>query len=67
MSGEKKLFLLGVNVDLLEAYQKWSDDELRSLNGQLDYVLRKALRESGRVSVNKDTNLKKTEKKETKK
>ncbi|OFZ29330.1 MAG: Arc family DNA binding domain-containing protein [Bdellovibrionales bacterium RIFCSPHIGHO2_01_FULL_40_29] len=67
MSGEKKPFLLRVNADLLEAYQKWSDDELRSLNGQLDYVLRKALRESGRVSVNKDTNLKKTEKKETKK
>ncbi len=68
MSGEKKPFLLRVNADLLNAYQKWADDELRSLNGQLDYVLRKALREAGRASIIKDKEnvLKKIEKKDNK-
>ena len=66
MSGDKKPFLLRVNADLLEAYQKWSDDELRSLNGQLDYVLRKALREAGRASLPKEDVLKKSEKKNSK-
>lgn len=49
MPENRKPFLLRVEKKLLEAYQKWASDELRSLNGQLDYVLRKALKEEGRM------------------
>jgi hypothetical protein len=46
---ERKPFLLRLDPALHEALQKWADDELRSLNGQIEYVLRRALAESGRV------------------
>jgi hypothetical protein len=48
MSEKKKSFLLRVDKGVLDAYQKWANDELRSLNGQLDFILRKTLREAGR-------------------
>jgi len=47
---ERKSFLLRVDGELLARMQKWADDELRSLNGQIEYLLRKALRETGRIS-----------------
>jgi hypothetical protein len=47
----KKSFPLRVNPDVLAAMQRWSDDELRSVNAQIEYVLRKALVESGRVKI----------------
>lgn len=40
-----------INPDVLAAMQRWSDDELRSLNAQIEYVLRQALVESGRVKL----------------
>ncbi|HUP64165.1 MAG TPA: hypothetical protein VM557_02640 [Thermoanaerobaculia bacterium] len=46
---ERKPFLLRMDPRLHEALQKWSDDELRSLNGQIEFILRKALVESGRL------------------
>lgn len=46
---ELKPYLLRLPKPILEAYQKWAEDELRSLNGQLEYVLRKALKEDGRL------------------
>jgi hypothetical protein len=49
MSGEQKSYLLRLPKPILEAYQRWAEDELRSLNGQLEYVLRKALKEEGRL------------------
>ena len=45
---EKKPFLLRVDRSLLEAYQRWAGDELRSVNGQIEFVLRDALRKAGR-------------------
>jgi hypothetical protein len=33
---------------VLDALRRWADDELRSANGQIDYLLRKALRDAGR-------------------
>ena len=45
---EKKAFLLRVDRDLLDAVQRWADDDLRSMNGQIEFVLREALRRSGR-------------------
>lgn len=34
---------------MLQALQQWADDEFRSVNGQIEYVLREALLKSGRV------------------
>lgn len=45
---ERKPFLLRVDRDLLDAVQRWADDELRSLNGQIEFLLREAVRQRGR-------------------
>jgi hypothetical protein len=45
---ERKPFLLRVDRDLLDAVQRWADDELRSLNGQIEFLLRDAVRQRGR-------------------
>jgi len=45
----KKAYPLRINPDVLKAMQRWSDDELRSVNAQIEYVLRDALRKSGRL------------------
>lgn len=46
---EKKAYPLRINAQVLDAVQRWADDELRSLNAQIEYVLREALRKSGRL------------------
>jgi hypothetical protein len=46
---ERKPFLLRIDRDLLDALQRWADDDLRSVNGQIEFVLRRALREAGRI------------------
>ncbi|MFC5576480.1 Arc family DNA binding domain-containing protein [Lysobacter niabensis] len=46
---EKKAYPLRINADVLNAAQRWADDELRSLNAQIEYVLRDALRRAGRL------------------
>jgi len=46
---DRRAFLLRVDPAVLEAVQAWANDELRSLNGQIEYVLRQALREGGRL------------------
>ena len=45
----KKAYPLRIHTDILDAMKRWSDDELRSLNGQIEYVLRDALRRAGRL------------------
>jgi hypothetical protein len=47
----KKSFPLRISPDVLAAVQRWSDDELRSVNAQIEYVLRKALVDAGRVKL----------------
>ena len=47
---EKKAYPLRINAEVLAAAQRWADDELRSLNAQIEYVLREALRKTGRLS-----------------
>ena len=49
MSSERKPFLLRLDKEVLNTLQRWADDELRSLNGQIDYLLRQALKEAGRT------------------
>ena len=47
-------FLLRIDPRVLEALRRWADDELRSVNGQVDYVLRQALRKAGRLKDGRD-------------
>ena len=44
---EKKAFPLRLDPDLYEALRRWADAELRSVNGQIEYILRKAAAERG--------------------
>ncbi len=45
---DRKPFLLRVDREILDAVQRWADDDLRSLNGQIEFLLRKALKEAKR-------------------
>ena len=45
---DRKPFLLRVDRDLLNEVQRWADDDLRSLNGQIEFLLRRALQDAGR-------------------
>ena len=45
----KKAFPLRINENIWQAVRRWSDDELRSVNAQIEYVLREALRKAGRL------------------
>ncbi|MEC8474471.1 MAG: Arc family DNA binding domain-containing protein [Planctomycetota bacterium] len=45
----KESFLLRTDEKILNALRSWADDELRSANGQLDYILRQALRDAGKL------------------
>ena len=45
---ERKSFLLRIDAAVLEAAQRWANDELRSVNAQIEFVLREALKRAGR-------------------
>ena len=45
---EKKKFLLRLDAALYDALEKWAADELRSINAQMEYVLKEAVRKAGR-------------------
>ena len=47
---DRKPFLLRIDRDVLEAVQRWADDDLRSLNGQIEFLLREALKKAKRLS-----------------
>ena len=51
---ERKSFLLRIDARVLDAVRKWADDDLRSLNGQVEYLLRRALKEHGRGPKTED-------------
>ena len=46
---ERKPFLLRIDAGVLEGVQRWANDDLRSLNAQIEYLLREALRRAGRA------------------
>lgn len=46
---DKKAYPLRISSDVLDAAQRWAEDELRSVNAQIEYVLRDALRKAGRL------------------
>ncbi len=49
--GARKAYPLRINAQVLDAVQHWADDELRSVNAQIEYVLREALRKNGRLKT----------------
>ena len=53
MAAEKKAYPLRISATVLEAVQRWSEDELRSVNAQIEYLLRDALRKAGRLKPGK--------------
>ena len=46
---DKKAYPLRISAEILDAVQRWAEDELRSANAQIEYVLRDALRRAGRL------------------
>jgi len=52
---ERKTFLLRVDPELHEALQRWAGDDLRSVNAQIEYLLRRALQAAGRLKSTPDT------------
>ena len=52
---EKKAYPLRMSPEVLDAIQRWADDELRSLNAQIEYVLREALRRNGRLKTSESS------------
>ena len=45
---ERKSFLLRLDPRLLDAVQRWANDDLRSVNAQIEFILRRALQQAGR-------------------
>ena len=47
---DRKPFLLRIDATVLEGVQRWANDDLRSLNAQIEYLLRESLRRAGRAN-----------------
>ena len=63
MATDKKAYPLRISAEILDAVQRWSEDELRSVNAQIEYVLRDALRKAGRISAGARSSDQETKKK----
>jgi hypothetical protein len=51
---ERKAFLLRIDPGLLDAVQRWANDDLRSLNAQIEFLLRRAVQEAGRSAARRN-------------
>lgn len=52
---KKKSFVLRIDPDVYDAIEKWAAQEFRSANGQIEWIINKALRDARRVVENKNT------------
>jgi hypothetical protein len=59
--GDRKEFLLRIDQKLHDELRRWADDDLRSLNAQVEWILRRAIDQRRRETTDKD---KKTDKKQ---
>jgi hypothetical protein len=50
---DRKPFLLRIDPSVLEALQRWANDDLRSLNAQIEFLLRRAAQQAGRLKDDK--------------
>jgi hypothetical protein len=57
VAAERKNFLIRVDPALLDAVQRWANDDLRSLNAHIEFLLRDALRRAGRLPKAADSSL----------
>ena len=53
MTGEKKAYPLRISAEIIDAVSRWAEDDLRSVNAQIEFVLREALRKAGRLKQTK--------------
>ncbi|HOI87076.1 MAG TPA: DNA-binding protein [Lentimicrobium sp.] len=53
--GQKKSFALRIDTELMEALEKWAADEFRSTNGQIEWIISRALKDAKRLKTNKNT------------
>lgn len=51
---EKKPFALRINPEIMKAIEKWAADEFRSVNGQIEWMLNKSLKDAHRLKEKKD-------------
>ncbi|MFY0690245.1 MAG: Arc family DNA binding domain-containing protein [Cyclobacteriaceae bacterium] len=51
---KKKPFALRMNENTMKALEQWASDEFRSTNGQLEWIINKALKDAGRLPKKKD-------------
>lgn len=51
---EKKSFVLRIDGATYDALERWAADEFRSVNGQMEWIVAKALKEAGRLPKGKD-------------
>jgi hypothetical protein len=49
MSNTKKSFVLRIDTQMLKAVEQWAADEFRSTNGQIEFLLREALKKASRL------------------
>ena len=50
----KKAFVIRIDQEILECIEKWAADEFRSCNGQLEWIIAKALKDIGRYKVSSE-------------
>ena len=50
----RKNYPLRIDAEVLDAVRRWADDDLRSLNGQIEFLLRQMLRNAGRLTKGAD-------------
>ena len=50
---KNKSFVLRIDLEMMEAIEKWAADEFRSVNGQIQYILDQALKKAGRTPKSK--------------
>jgi hypothetical protein len=51
---KKKTFVLRVNPEMMESVEKWAADDFRSTNGQLEFIIHKALKDARRLKKNSE-------------
>jgi len=49
MTKKKKPFVLRLKPEMMEALEKWAADEFRSVNGQIEWIINRALKDAGRL------------------
>lgn len=51
---KKKSFVLRIDPETFKLIEKWADDEFRSVNGQLEWMMHKALKDAKRLKISND-------------